>query len=119
MSHQVSEDPSGFSRRDFMRYLAAGSALSVAALDKLNAGIYQSITELNQKYVKEIAPDGRYWDAIRDKFMFQDGLIMMNNGTVGPLPKPVFKYFDQDLQGSGHSSCGCVHLPAYQKRRGP
>jgi selenocysteine lyase/cysteine desulfurase len=90
MTRQIPEYSPGFSRRDFMRYLAAGSALSVAALDKLNAGIYQSITELNQKYVKEIAPDGRYWDAIRDKFMFQDGLIMMNNGTVGPMPKPVF-----------------------------
>ncbi len=90
MSHQISEDTSGFSRRDFMKYLAAGSALSVAALDRLNAGIYQSITELNQKYAKDVAPDGRYWEAIRDKFMFQDGLIMMNNGTVGPLPKPVF-----------------------------
>jgi selenocysteine lyase/cysteine desulfurase len=30
-------------------------------------------------------------------FMFQDGVIMMNNGTVGPMPEPVFntlmKYF--------------------------
>jgi selenocysteine lyase/cysteine desulfurase len=73
-----------------MRYLAAGSALSAAALDRLNAGIYQSITELNQAYIRDEAPDGRYWDAVRDQFMFQDGLIMMNNGTVGPMPKPVF-----------------------------
>jgi selenocysteine lyase/cysteine desulfurase len=70
--------------------MMAGSALSVAALDKLNADIYQSIKELDRRYLRDLAPDGRYWDSIRDKFMFQDGLIMMNNGTVGPLPKPVF-----------------------------
>jgi selenocysteine lyase/cysteine desulfurase len=73
-----------------MKYLAAGSALSVAALDTLNAEIYQSIKELDRKYIRDLAPDGRYWDAVREKFMFQDGLIMMNNGTVGPMPKPVF-----------------------------
>jgi len=77
-------------RRDFVKYMVAGSALSVTALDKLNASIYQGIKTLNQKYVKDEAPDGVYWDAIRDKFLFQDGLIMMNNGTVGPMPKPVF-----------------------------
>jgi selenocysteine lyase/cysteine desulfurase len=77
-------------RRDFVKYMVAGSALSVTALDKLNASIYQGLKTLNQKYIKDEAPDGVYWDAIRDKFLFQDGLIMMNNGTVGPMPKPVF-----------------------------
>ncbi len=70
--------------------MLAGSTLSVAALDKLNASVYQNITSLNEKYIRDEAPDGRYWEVIRDKFMFQDGLIMMNNGTVGPMPKPVF-----------------------------
>ena len=90
MSGQHQEPASPLSRRDFVRYLAAGSALSLGALDRLNADVYQSIKELNQKHIRDVAPDGRYWDAIRDKFMFQDGLIMMNNGTVGPMPKPVF-----------------------------
>ncbi|HHF52594.1 MAG: aminotransferase class V-fold PLP-dependent enzyme [Candidatus Aminicenantes bacterium] len=80
----------GFSRRDFVKYLLAGSSVSIAGLSKLNASIYQSITDLNQKYIQDEAPDGVYWDAIREKFMFQDGLVMMNNGTVGPMPKTVF-----------------------------
>lgn len=78
------------SRRSFVKYLLAGTSLSVAALEEMNASVYQSIMSLNQKYIKDEAPDGVYWDVIRDKFMFQDGLIMMNNGTVGPMPKPVF-----------------------------
>ncbi len=80
----------GLSRRDFIKYLAAGSALSIASLSRLNAGVYQSITSLNQKYIEDESPDGIYWDAVSKHFLFQDNLIMMNNGTVGPMPKPVF-----------------------------
>jgi len=79
-----------FSRRDFVKYLLAGSALSVSTLGKLNASVYQSITSLNQKYIEDESPDGVYWEALGKHFLFQDGLIMMNNGTVGPMPKPVF-----------------------------
>jgi selenocysteine lyase/cysteine desulfurase len=82
--------PGVFARRDFMKYLLAGSALSIGAIEKLNAGIYQSITSLNLKYVEDISPDGAYWDEIRKMYLFEDKLIMMNNGTLGPMPKPVF-----------------------------
>jgi len=89
--------PSGLSRRDFARYLLAGSALSVAALDELNAGIGQKITSLNQKYLDDEAPDGVYWEEIRKLYEFDDRFIMMNNGTLGPMPRSVFntlmKYF--------------------------
>ena len=82
--------PSGLSRRDFARYLLAGSAVSVAALDKVHAGIYQKVTELNQKFLEDEAPDGVYWEEIRKLYDFEDRFIMMNNGTLGPMPRPVF-----------------------------
>ncbi len=95
--NETTDSFKGFSRRDFVKYLLAGSALSLSALNKLNASIYQSITTLNQKYIEDESPDGVYWDALSKHFLFKDGLIMMNNGTVGPMPKPVFntlmKYF--------------------------
>ena len=85
------------SRREFVKLFLSGSALSIYALNRLTAEAYQSITSLNKKYIKDEAPDGLYWDALSKQFIFQDGLIMMNNGTVGPMPKPVFntliKYF--------------------------
>jgi isopenicillin-N epimerase len=94
---QSEESSSGFSRRDFFKYLAAGSALSLSALNKATAAVYQSISSLNQKYIRDESPDGLYWEGIKKQFLFEDGLIMMNNGTVGPMPKPVFntlmKYF--------------------------
>jgi selenocysteine lyase/cysteine desulfurase len=87
----------GLARRDFVKLLAAGSAVSLSLLNEATAAVYQSITSLNQKYIEDESPDGVYWEGIRKHFLFQDGLIMMNNGTVGPMPKPVFntlmKYF--------------------------
>ena len=94
--NQISEK--GWSRRDFVKSLVAGSAVTAAGLSRLNASIYQSITDLNQKYIRDESPDGVYWDAIRDQFLFQDGLIMMNNGTVGPMPKPVFNTLMQTFK---------------------
>jgi selenocysteine lyase/cysteine desulfurase len=81
---------SGLSRREFAKRLLAGSAVSLAALAELNAGIYQKVTSLNQKYLEDEAPDGVYWEEIRGLYDFDDRFIMMNNGTLGPMPKPVF-----------------------------
>lgn len=86
-----------FSRRDFVKRMLAGSALSLSALNELNSAVYQSISSLNQKHVRDESPDGAYWEAVSKHFLFEEGLIMMNNGTVGPMPEPVFntlmKYF--------------------------
>lgn len=86
-----------FSRRDFVKRMLAGSALSLSALNELNSVVYQSISSLNQKHVRDESPDGAYWEAVSKHFLFEEGLIMMNNGTVGPMPEPVFntlmKYF--------------------------
>jgi len=79
-----------YSRREFAKLFLGGSALSFSALNYLNDAVYQNITSLNQKFIKDESPDGVYWDTIREHFLFQDGLIMMNNGTVGPMPKPVY-----------------------------
>ncbi len=94
--NRVSEQ--GWSRRDFVKSLVAGSAVTAAGLGRLNGSIYQSIKELNHKYIRDESPDGLYWDAIRDQFLFQDGLVMMNNGTVGPMPKPVFNTLMQTFK---------------------
>ena len=78
-------------RRRFVQSLIGGSALSMYGLKHANAGIYQSISKLNKKFMKDNSPDGPYWDAIRDHYFFEDDFIMMNNGTLGPMPKPVFE----------------------------
>ncbi len=77
-------------RRNFFRLFLGGAALSTAAINSLNSAVYQSIKNLNEKYIKDNSPDGVYWDSIAKHFLFENNLIMMNNGTVGPMPKPVF-----------------------------
>ncbi len=90
INQELKNNFEGHSRRDFVKYFLAGSTLSIAALSKLNASVYQSITSLNSKYIEDESPDGVYWSAVQRHFLFQEGVIMMNNGTVGPMPKPVF-----------------------------
>lgn len=109
-------NPSGLSRREFARFILAGSALSLAALDELNAGISQKITALNQKYLDDEAPDGPYWDGIRELYDFEDRFIMMNNGTLGPMPKTVFnaltRYFSVQVSNPFDSY---NHLPTFRE----
>jgi selenocysteine lyase/cysteine desulfurase len=106
----------GLSRRDFVKSFFTTSALSIAALHELNAGVYQSITSLNQKYLEDESPDGAYWDDLRKHFLFEDKLIMMNNGTVGPMPKPVFntlmKYFRTQVENPYDVY---NHLPSFKE----
>lgn len=90
ITQELKDNFGSHSRRDFVKYFLAGSTLSIAALSKLNASVYQSITSLNSKYIEDESPDGVYWSAVQRHFLFQEGVIMMNNGTVGPMPKPVF-----------------------------
>ncbi|NIN64185.1 MAG: hypothetical protein GTO63_05700, partial [Anaerolineae bacterium] len=63
----------GCSRRNFMRMLLGSSALSLVALNRLNATVYEGLASLNQDYLQDPSPDGTYWDAVREHFMFEDG----------------------------------------------
>ena len=84
-------------RRKFLQCALGGSVLSLYTIKKLNAEIYANLASLNQDYFDNYSPDGIYWDAVQNHFLFQDDLVMMNNGTLGPMPEPVYntliKYF--------------------------
>lgn len=77
-------------RREFVRRLMAGSFMAAASLSEANNAEYQSIATLNTKFLEGESPDGVYWEELRKHFVFDDRLVMMNNGTVGPMPRPVF-----------------------------
>ncbi len=81
-----------------MKYLLAGPVLTVAAWEALKAEADQAITALNRKYLEDESPDGAYWEEIRNFFEFENRFIMMNNGTCGPMPKPVFHALMQSFQ---------------------
>jgi len=80
-------------RRSFLRTALGGTALSIAALSEANAEIYRHLKELDQMYPAQQSPDGVYWNEVKNQFMMEEGLTMMNNGTVGPIPKTVLNEF--------------------------
>jgi selenocysteine lyase/cysteine desulfurase len=87
-----------FSRRDFLRLGAGTAALSLTAAEALNAAVYESVDRLCLTLPDQESPDGAFWEALRKHYLFQDGLIMMNNGTVGPMPEPVFNTLMSSFQ---------------------
>ena len=90
-----------FSRRDFLRLGVGTAALSLSAAEALNAAVYETVDGLCRQLGDQDSPDGAFWEALRKHYLFQDGLIMMNNGTVGPMPEPVFN----TLMSSFHVQC--------------
>jgi len=77
-------------RRDFIKGLAGGLALVPASSESLHNAIYEKFALLNKESIQHKSPDGLYWDYVASQYMFEPGLIMMNNGTAGAMPKVVF-----------------------------
>lgn len=90
-----------FSRRDFLRLGVGTAAFSLGNAHALNAAVYESVDRLCRSLPDQESPDGAFWEALRKHYLFEDGLIMMNNGTVGPMPEPVFN----TLMSSFHVQC--------------
>lgn len=80
----------GMDRRNFVKNIMGGFALAAFSANKLNASIYKRINEMTQKVPLDESPDGVFWDYVAKQYMFEEGLIMMNNGTIGPMPRTVF-----------------------------
>jgi len=96
-------------RRHFVAYLAGTTAMSTSSLSRLNSDIYRSIERLNQS-VQQGSPDGAYWDALRKHFIMQEDLIMMNNGTLGPMPEPVFNTVVQYFKVQATNPYDCYNF---------
>ncbi len=87
-----------FTRRSFLRLGLGTTALSLTSAQSLNASIYKGVEALNHRFPSQEAPDGAYWEALRRHYLFEEGHIHMNNGTVGPMPQPVFNTLTSSFQ---------------------
>lgn len=63
--------------------LQAQMRQGAAAAPPLNAGVSMD------RFRPTGAPDEAYWKMIRREFDFVDEMTYMNNGTMGPIPRPV------------------------------
>jgi selenocysteine lyase/cysteine desulfurase len=97
-------------RRRFFGRMLGGAALSLHAWRELNASIYEEMDALDETF--QMSPDGVYWDAVKKHFHLEDDLIMMNNGTVGAIPKPVFNTMMENFEIQLKTPCDCyMHMP--------
>lgn len=95
-----------------MQQIVGASALSACAWKEINAAVYRDIDALAAATQDPISPDGAYWEGIRKHYLFDDSLIMMNNGTVGPMPKPVFNTLVNYMEVQVKAPCDCyLYLP--------
>ncbi len=77
------------SRRSFLRTLsvtpAAAAALAGLAGERARASL-ETVRQAGAGAASEL----EFWRKIRGEFLIGPGLAFMNNGTLGPTPKPVF-----------------------------
>ncbi len=78
-------------RREFGRKLTGGFAAVTAFSLGVDRSVYDVLAALDKKSLDQDSPDGAYWDFITGQFMFEPGLIMMNNGTAGAMPRVVYE----------------------------
>ena len=73
------------SRRRFLRGvsggLAATGAASIAARSSLSAMVQAAQTPL---------PEAEFWKRVQSEYLLDKDWVYLNNGTLGPTPKPVY-----------------------------
>ena len=80
---------------------------SFAALADANARVYEDLDALDGAAGGQLSPAGAYWEAVRRHYVFDDGRSMMNNGTMGPVPAPVFNTTVEYLRMQMTAPCDC------------
>jgi selenocysteine lyase/cysteine desulfurase len=73
------------SRRSFLRQIAAAGAATELVAGRASA----SLRALGRAASAATSED-EYWAKVRGEFLLDEHLAYMNNGTLGPTPKPVY-----------------------------
>ncbi len=92
MSASVPRDPdlvlSGMNRRNFMRRLTGNVALAAAMAEAAGVRARASMRRVEQA-AGGAASDADFWAKVRGEFLLDSHVAYLNNGTLGPTPKPV------------------------------
>jgi isopenicillin-N epimerase len=78
----------GLNRRNFMRRLTGSVALGAAIAETAAARAHASMRQVEQAAASATS-DEQFWSRIRDEFLLDGHIAYLNNGTLGPTPKPV------------------------------
>src|SRR5262249_14171772 len=77
------------SRRGLLR-LGGGLSASAFLADGRDPLLAEALAEVRAR----AAADGdseQFWDFVRKQFMLEQGLVYLNSGTTGAMPRPVFE----------------------------
>ena len=82
----ASDDPLEHSRRNFI----TRSSVAFASITAAKESFADTVSRLAAPSAAWRTDEG-YWAKLRDRFMLEEGLAYLNNGTVGPTPVPVYQ----------------------------
>jgi selenocysteine lyase/cysteine desulfurase len=78
----------GMNRRNFMRRLTGNMALAAAVAEIAGVRARASMANVEQAATTATS-DADYWAKIRAEFLLDPHVAYLNNGTLGPTPRPV------------------------------
>jgi len=81
------------SRRNFFKSVGgpAAAVMTLTQVKELFAQSLHQVREAGESGRENGLRDGGYWAKVRSQFMLEKGFAYMNNGTLGPTPRPVFE----------------------------
>lgn len=102
------EKKGGMPRRAFVKNIAKGAAVAAFGLRAITSS-RESMADIANAGQWE--DEERFWRLVKSQFMYERGLIYMNNGTLGVCPRPVFNAVVeamayQEQNPSGHYQWG-------------
>jgi len=81
------DEKRGMPRRAFVKSIAKGAAAVAFGLRAV-ASSRETMADISD--ASQGGDEERLWRVVKSQFMYEPGLIYMNNGTLGVCPRPVF-----------------------------
>ena len=102
------DEKRGMPRRAFVKSIAKGAAAVAFGLRAV-ASSRETMADISD--ASQGGDEERLWRVVKSQFMYEPGLIYMNNGTLGVCPRPVFNAVVeamayQEQNPSGHYQWG-------------
>jgi isopenicillin-N epimerase len=85
---EIDRTLTGVTRRNFMRRLAGNAALAAAVAEMAGVRARASMRSVEQAAGAPMS-EAEFWAKVRAEFLLDPHVAYMNNGTLGPTPRPV------------------------------
>ena len=87
-AREIDRTLTGMNRRNFVRRLTASAAFAAAVAETAGARARASMRRLEHAATAH-ASEADFWANVRAEFLLDPHVAYLNNGTLGPTPRPV------------------------------